>query len=522
MSHARARTRVKASALARRWRGGVVGATVGALGVAGLRALTARVPVRGIDARLIAALAAAKVTYCATRFLGRGGGTALPGLIAERLDPGLIAKIARTLPQGAIVVAGTNGKTTTSRLLTEILTADGHRVVNNGAGSNLSRGIAASFARVSSPVGYVRADVAVLETDEAAFPAIVAAVHPRMIVLNNLFRDQLDRYGELNSIAVHWGTALAALDPGVTLVYDADDPVLSALAERAASGTVRVPFGLGAHRYGMSALTHAADSIHCPKCGTPLRYHLLSVGHLGDWYCPTGDNARPPLAFAATDIALNGMEGASFAFASGEQSSPSVSTTTIQTQLPGLYNVYNTVGALAAATAFGVPVAVSTAATQAFVPPFGRIERVSLRERRLTLLLIKNPTGANEVLRLLTAATPAPLLIAINDLAADGRDVSWLWDTDFETLADYPAPVIVSGIRAADMAVRLKYAGVSAERITVVPEIADALIAVAECAMPGADAYVLPTYTAMLAARDALSRFGALADVWATAEHVGR
>ena len=498
------------SARVRILRGAAVGAIVGALGVAGARALRAR----GVDARLIAALIAAKATYRATRLLGRGG-TALPGVIAERVDPGLIAKAARTLAQGSIVVAGTNGKTTTSRLLTEILIAAGHRVVNNGAGSNLSRGIAASFARASSAAGRVRADVAVLETDEAAFPAIVAAVHPRMIVLNNLFRDQLDRYGELHSIAARWEAALAALDSGVTLVYDADDPTLCALAARAAPGTVRVPFGLGAHRYGLPTLAHAADSIHCPRCGTPLQYHLLSVGHLGDWYCPTGDNARPPLAFAATDIALNGMEGASFTFAVDDLTTPNAM---IQTQLPGLYNVYNTVGALAAARTFGVSAAVAGAAARTFMPPFGRIERVSLRARRLTLLLIKNPTGANEVLRLLASAPEAPLLIAINDLAADGRDVSWLWDTDFETLAAHVAPIIVSGIRAADMAVRLKYAGVPEARISVVPEITDALVAVAECAAPGADAYVLPTYTAMLAARDALARFGALTDVWATAE----
>ncbi len=180
------------------------------------------------------------------------------------------------------------------------------------------------------------------------------------------------------------------------------------------------------------------------------------------------------------------MEGATFTFESGRTLSSATHTDAIQTQLPGLYNVYNHGGrAGSGPTAFGVPMAVTREATQAFVPPFGRIERVSLHERRLTLLLIKNPTGANEVLRLLTAAPPAPLLIAINDLAADGRDVSWLWDTDFEALADYPAPVIVSGIRAADMAVRLKYAGVAEERITTVPEIADALTAVAELCNAG-------------------------------------
>jgi UDP-N-acetylmuramyl tripeptide synthase len=465
------------------------------------------------DLRLAAALAAAKGTYRATQLLGRSGGTAAPGLVGERVDPRLIAKVAARLPEGAVVIAGTNGKTTTSRMLTEILTAAGKRVLNNGAGSNLSRGIAATFARQSSLLGAPEADIAVIESDEAALPAVVAAVRPRLIVLNNLFRDQLDRYGELNSVATKWEAALRAMPPGITLVYDADDPTLCTLACRARPGTMLVPFGLGTHAYTLPELTHAADAVICPKCGAALEYHTLSVGHLGDWYCPTGDNARPPLAFVAEEISLHGMEGASFTIRRGPGDAMR-----IDARLPGLYNVYNIVGACAAARTLGIQPATIAETLCTFVAPFGRIERVELLGRRLTLALIKNPTGANEVLRLLMSAPPAPLLICINDLVADGRDVSWLWDTDFETLAEYPAPVIVSGIRALDMAVRLKYAGLPPEKISMVPEIGDALVAVAERAEPGADAYVLPTYTAMLAAREALHDKGALRDVWATAE----
>lgn len=465
------------------------------------------------DIRLAAAVAAAKGAYRATRLIGRSGGTAAPGLVGERLDPRLIAKVSARLPEGAVVIAGTNGKTTTSRLLTEILTAAGKRVLNNGAGSNLSRGIAAAFARQSSLLGAPDADIAVIESDEAAFPAVVAAVRPRLIVLNNLFRDQLDRYGELNSVASKWEIALAAMPAGTTLVYCADDPTLCALASVAPPGTALVPFGLGRHDYTLPELAHAADAVICSKCGAALQYHALSVGHLGDWYCPTGDNARPPLAFAAEGVTLHGMDGASFVVR-GDTDAP----LRIDAQLPGLYNVYNVVGAIAAARTLGVQPGTIRATLPIFVAPFGRIERVDLLGRRLTLALIKNPTGANEVLRLLLAAAPAPLLICINDLVADGRDVSWLWDTDFEMLAAYPAPIIVSGIRAFDMALRLKYAGVPADTIAVVPGIGDALVAVAERAEPGADTYVLPTYTAMLAAREALHDKGALRDVWATAE----
>ncbi len=472
------------------------------------------------DLRLVAALAAAKSTYRATRLLGKSGGTALPGFVAERIDPAIIRKIAARLPQGAIVVAGTNGKTTTARLLSAMLAAGGLRVRNNRAGSNLSRGIASTFARESGIGGHPRADVAVLETDEAAFPAIVAAVRPRMVILNNLFRDQLDRYGELHTIATKWSDALATLPEGATLVYDADDPTLCALAQRAPASVVRVPFGLGTHPYALAELSHAADAALCTKCGTLLAYHQLSVGHLGDWYCPTGDNTRPPLAFRADAITLHGIDGASSTITySGDHSDDAADAPLpLTTLLPGLYNVYYSLAAAAAARTFGIQPAAIAAAAARFVAPFGRVERVTVRGRRLTLALIKNPTGANEVVRLLLTAPPAPLLICINDLTADGRDVSWLWDTDFELLADYPAPVLVSGIRAADMAVRLKYAGVPDAHITVVPEIADALVAVAERADAGGDAFVIPTYTAMLAAREALYKLGALQNVWDTAE----
>jgi lipid II isoglutaminyl synthase (glutamine-hydrolysing) len=465
------------------------------------------------DARLAAAVVAAKGAYRATQLLGRSGGTAAPGLVGERVDPRLIGKLAARLAEGAVVVAGTNGKTTTARMLTAILAASGKRVLNNGAGSNLSRGIAASFARDASVLGGPAATIAVIETDEAAFPGIVAALRPRLIVLNNLFRDQLDRYGELNSIATKWGAALASLATGATLVYDADDPTLCALADMAMPGTTLVPFGLGAHDYTLPELAHAADAALCRRCGTALAYHTLSVGHLGDWYCPMGDNARPPLAYTAEQIHLSGVDGASLVVRDTRGEAFAVDV-----QLPGLYNIYNVLGASAAARSLGVPAETIRATLRDFVAPFGRIERVDVRGRRLTLALVKNPTGANEVLRLFRSASPAPLLICINDLIADGRDVSWLWDTDFEALADYPAPITVSGIRALDMALRLKYAGVPDNQITVIPNIGDALIAVAEQAEPGADAYVLPTYTAMLAAREALHAQGALRDVWASAE----
>ena len=291
------------------------------------------------DARLTAALAAAKGAYRATQLLGRSGGTAVPGLVGERVDPRLIGKLAARLPEGAVVVAGTNGKTTTARMLTAILAAAGKRVLNNGAGSNLSRGIAASFARDASAARRdPTAEIAVIETDEAAFPGIVAALRPRLIVLNNLFRDQLDRYGELNSIATKWesgarGARRRARRSSTTPTtrHSARSPA------RRAPGTTLVPFGLGAHDYTLAGVDARGGRGALPQCGSPLAYHTLSVGHLGDWYCPTGDNARPPLAFMrASRSVCSGIDGASLVVRDDRGE-----TFAVEVQLPGLYNVYN-------------------------------------------------------------------------------------------------------------------------------------------------------------------------------------
>ena len=467
------------------------------------------------DPRLVAALAAAKVAGAGIRRVGRGGGTAAPGLVADRIDPELLRKLAARLDRGAIVVAGTNGKTTTSRMVADILEADGLRVAHNRSGSNLVRGVVSALAERASVGGDPRADAAVIETDEAAFPEIVRLLQPRVILLNNLFRDQLDRYGELNTIATKWRTALERLPAATTVVVNGDDPTLAAISEGIAAR--RVAFGLDDPNplFHLAAVPHAADATVCRACGRDLAYATLYSAHLGDWRCDGCGRRRPELDVVGRGIVLEGVDALRVTV---ERRGDRPASLPLRVAVPGLYNVYNTVAAVAATSTFGVPDAAIGRATADFRSAFGRIERVSFRGRTIVMALVKNPVGFNETLRMLTVGTgglDVPTLIAINDLTADGRDVSWLWDVDFELLATGDGPLYTTGLRGTDMANRLKYAGVPAARLhPLEDDLARGLQAFVEHVPEGQVGYVLPTYTAMLGLRRTLADLGAVESFW--------
>lgn len=469
------------------------------------------------DPRLSAALVAARLASAGIRHLGRGGGTAAPGLIANRIDPRLLDKIAARLPQGAVVIAGTNGKTTVSRMVADVLEANGRRVAHNRSGSNLARGVASALAARATLSGNPRAEIGVIESDEAALPEILRRVQPRVVVLNNLFRDQLDRYGELNAIAALWKPALAALPASATVVVNADDPSLADLTDGLTAR--RVAFGLTDPdpRYHLAALPHAVDSTTCRRCGADLAYDALYSAHLGAWRCPGCGLARPALAVRGATIGLNGIESLRVRV-EREQEGQALPPLELTVAVPGLFNVYNTVAVAATATVLGVPGVDVTAALAAYRPAFGRIERIAFQGRTIVLTLVKNPVAFNETMRMLTIATDGlavPTLIAINDLDADGRDVSWLWDVDFELLASGEAPLFTSGLRGADMANRLKYAGVPADRLHPLPnDLAAGLDAFIAAVPEGGTGYILPTYTAMLGLRRVLAERGAVQDFW--------
>jgi lipid II isoglutaminyl synthase (glutamine-hydrolysing) len=434
-----------------------------------------------------------------SRLLGAGGGTTVPGKLLWKLDPGSVDRLAARLPQGSALVSATNGKTTTAGMAAQIL-ASSRRLAHNRAGANLVSGVASALVAASG------AELGLFEVDEAALPEVARRVRPRVVSLGNLFRDQLDRYGELELVAARWREMTRSLPPDATLVLNGDDPQLGDLAaEREGS----VVFGLDDPRHASPRLQHAADSKWCVRCGTAYVYEAAYIGHLGDYRCPSCGNARPPLDLRAREIELNGLEGVSFELQTPE------GERRVELRVPGLYNVYNALAAASLSRALGASLEEIVAGLEGFAAAFGRFERIAIDGRALLMLLIKNPAGANEVVRTLIAAgPPRVLLVALNDEIADGRDVSWIWDVDFEPLLPHLERLVATGERAAELALRFKYAGVDEGAIEVVPSLEAALDRGLELTPDGAELVALPTYTAMLALRALVARRGYARPYW--------
>jgi UDP-N-acetylmuramyl tripeptide synthase len=418
-----------------------------------------------------------------SRLARAGGGTTLPGKLLAAVDRDAVDVLAARLDRGCALVSATNGKTTTCALAAAVL-APHARLARNAAGANLMSGVASTLVAARG------ADLGLFEVDEAALPEVARRVRPRVVSLGNLFRDQLDRYGELEIVAERWRNMVPELPPDTVLAVNADDPLVGDLATQHARS---VTFGVDDPTQARPSLQHAADSKYCLRCGTPYEYAAAYVGHLGDYRCPACGHARPPLEVAARRIELRGTVGASFDLVTQE------GTHRVELALPGLYNVYNALAAATLTRALGVELDEIAAGLGRAVAAFGRFERIELGDRTLLLLLIKNPAGANEALRtVVSAGAPKVALVALNDAIADGRDVSWIWDVDFELLGAGLEWLIASGDRAAELALRFKYGGMPAAAIEVIPDLGTALDRGLELAGPGGELVCLPTYTAML------------------------
>ncbi|MDP9277164.1 MAG: MurT ligase domain-containing protein [Actinomycetota bacterium] len=450
-----------------------------------------------------AKVALARAIGAASRTSGRGGGTTLPGRVLLRLSPDAIARLGSRLSRSTIVSA-TNGKTTTAGMISAALAAEGRKPVHNRAGSNMTWGVATALLEQHGTEG-------LFEVDEAWLPKVTAQLDPELIVLGNLFRDQLDRYGELETLADEWAKLVEARAGHTRFVLNADDPLIADLGrdreERPRPGVTY--FGIEDPRHALPELQHAHDAKHCRRCGHPYEYERAFVGHLGHYACPSCGAQRPTPDVAATEIDLLGMEGSQLSVRTPK------GDLKLKLPLPGLYNAYNALAAIAAALDLGVGLELVRSGLESVRAVFGRVETIEVDGKSVSILLIKNPAGANEVLRTLRLESDGgdlDLWIALNDGIADGRDVSWIWDADFELLAGAARHVTCSGTRAPEMALRLKYAGWPPESIAVEDEIAGSL----ERAVAQADGrlFALPTYTALLELRTLLADRGLAKDYW--------
>ena len=453
-------------------------------------------------------LALARAAGSLSRRSGRGGGTTLPGRLLLRLDPDAISRLGDALGRGSTIISATNGKTTTAAMLSAALRAVGRTPVHNRAGSNMTWGVATALLEQ-------RGDEGLFEVDEGWLPQIAAELDPRLIVLGNLFRDQLDRYGELERLADEWAELVARRAGHTEFALNADDPLIADLGRD--RDLARRPgvtyFGIEDPSQALPEFQHAFDAKHCRRCGAPYAYERAFVGHLGHYACPGCAADRPEPEVAATRIALEGMSGSRVTVRTPE------GEVDFRLPLPGLYNVYNALAALAAAMRLGIAVADAVGALASMGAVFGRVETIRIGATDVSILLIKNPAGANEVLRTLLLEAGADggdhgldLWIALNDRIADGRDVSWVWDADFELLAGHVRGVLCAGTRAPEMAVRLKYAGLTPDSIVVEETIDRSFDRAVEQA--GSRLFALPTYTALLELRTMLARRGVARSYW--------
>lgn len=555
-----------------------------------------------------AKLTLARAVGAVSRLRG-GGGTSLPGKLLVRMDPAAIGELAARLPRGSVLVSATNGKTTTAAMAASIFEAAGISLVHNQAGANMAGGIASTLLVAAGRNGTISGELGLFEVDELWLDRLAGQLHPRVLVLGNLFRDQLDRYGELETIAERWAGAVGTGGPAerARLVCNADDPLVADLGRGRAQGdhepadldreraeVAGVPaqgdhepadldgkragvggelaqgdhglteddleqtgvlyFGVEDDSLALAGMAHAADAKHCRRCGAPYVFDAVYLGHLGHYHCESCGQRRPSPTVLARSVVLEGVRSARFQLSTPDGEAE------VKLALPGLYNVYNALAAAALGVALGISLADIVAGLESTKAAFGRAETVTVAGRETRILLVKNPAGANEVLRTL-ALEPGShdLLGVLNDNTADGHDVSWIWDADFELLAGRVRLATCSGTRAPELALRLKYAGIEPERIRVIDDLPRALavatsehpesgggglagaaakhpptgrgrsMAAEESAAAGMESraegspsqleraaplYVLPTYTAMLALREMLVRRGEADSSW--------
>lgn len=412
-----------------------------------------------------------------------GSGSTWPGHIALSLDKNFISKLQKNSNLKVIFIAGTNGKTTTSKILTTILRENNFRVFQNKSGANLLNGVASSLLLHSNLAGKIDYDFAVFEIDENTLPKILEQITPFAIIVLNLFRDQLDRYGELDSIAKKWHEAFKKLNKETSLILNADDPLISYLSHGIKSKTLFI--GLKNSK-SKNEIEESADSIYCPKCQTKLNYSSIFYSHLGIWMCPNCHLQRPH---------------------------PDLSDSFFP--LLGTYNNYNTLAAVLISQVIDIDHKVINSALHKVIPAFGRQEKLNIDGKNVEIYLSKNPTSMNESLQTVIQKEKNPnILFVLNDQTPDGRDVSWIWDINFELYIDKFKSVFISGDRVYDMGLRIEYAQSQNSKFNtqnynskfkMFEELKESINTALNSINQNETLYILPTYSAMLEVRKILT-----------------
>ena len=443
--------------------------------------------------RVMLSILACKLCRRALRLLGRGG-TDFPGRVALKLCPNVLGVLAKNVT--TVLVTGTNGKTTTSRMIEQVLADAGISYFANKSGANLLSGVTAEFAAHSTLTGKCKYDYALIEADEAAFKAISRFVDARVVSVTNVFRDQLDRYGEVSHTLDNIRIGISHSKHAV-LCLNADDSLSGSLGEGVDNQVLY--YGVDTPIY-KTRVAELSDAPYCLHCKHAYVYDYVTYGHLGGYRCPNCGYRRPTPQVSVAKVLVSDAQCSKVEFALDGKTVPAT------INLPGGYNIYNAATAMAVAQALELDAKRAAQSLGSFSCGFGRMERFDIRGASLRMILIKNPAGCNQVLNFLTdTAEPFVFVACLNDRAQDGKDVSWIWDVDFERLVamEQLEKIVVSGVRADDMAMRFKYAGMPTDRIEVIRDYSQLVKSLIQEDKP---VYIMPTYTAMLGLRGVISK----------------
>ena len=463
------------------------------------------------QARLALALAAGKAAGTASKVLRAGGGTSFPGTIARRIDPRVLQKVAAASDAHTVVVTGSNGKTTTCRMLAALAQAGGLTLTQNRTGSNLLQGVISAAVGAADLRGRMDAQLLLLEVDEATVQLVTPQVRPDTFLVTNIFRDQLDRFGELYSMARGLEAVIEALPASATVVLNGDDPLVASLAPAAPAR--RLYFGIQADSASTQVPEHAADTIRCVRCQHALTYRVVHLSHLGDYQCPECGNARPVLDVAVTAVRPSPDAGTEITVETP------AGRYELQVPLAGLHNVYNAAAALAAGMALALPRPLEQSAARRAMadlrPAFGRLEEIRAGKQQVMLAFVKNPTSYNATMReVLQRPGRKHVLAAHSNTVVDGEDFAWLWDVDVEQLVPQLASLTVSGTRAEEVALRFKYAGADPAVTQVIPDRADALQTALTGIPPGESLHIFAGYTPMRELRSIMQRRAWVPPFW--------